>query len=125
MQNPFLVETQQPLVGITGQRCGYIQLAPATETTHYGFLPQELFQAATDWAAILEAMGAKRVYWIMLSEVVSHLHLHLYPRWEETETKGLALFEQRDQPGQKKWTNEAIFALNRWAVQHHVHIIQP
>lgn len=122
--NPFQTQTDKPFVALTGKRCGYVQLAPAEETVHYNDLPDELFMAGKAWAGALENLGAKRVYWITLSEAVPHLHMHLYPRWLENEEKGLPLFEARNEPPQPEWTDEAVHALHRWAAEWKIHIIE-
>lgn len=122
--NPFLTSTASTLVAVCGRRGGYVQLAPAQEITQYRALPEELFLAARDWAARLEDLGAQRVYWITLSEVVRHLHIHLYPRWSEEETKGLALFEQRESLPQPEWQPETLAALDDWRRKFSVHLIR-
>ncbi len=123
-QNPFLTDTERPLVAICGLRGGYLQVAAAREVTRYRELPEELFLAARDWAARLEELGARRVYWITLSEVVRHLHIHLYPRWSDDEPKGLALFEQRETSPQPAWTRETLAELDAWRQAYSVHLIQ-
>ncbi len=122
---PFSSNTSRPLVTITGTRNGYIQLAPAQPITQYGQLPPALFTAAQAWAAILEEHGAKRVYWITLSEAVTHLHIHLYPRWSDTEAKGVPLFEDRNTAGQPPWTPPLDAALSEWAILHNVERLHP
>jgi diadenosine tetraphosphate (Ap4A) HIT family hydrolase len=125
MANPFLTATNRPLVALCGLRGGYIQLATAREVTDYSALPPELFFAAQAWAAQLEELGARRVYWITLSEVVRHLHIHLYPRWSDDEPRGLALFEQREASPQPPWTANLRDALDAWSVAHAVHLLRP
>lgn len=120
MISPFLIDTDKPLVAIQGTRCGYIQLAPSQEITHYEELPESFLNAAKAWASDLEALGAKRVYWIMLSEVVPHLHFHLYPRWEGDEISGLPLFEQRDTEPQPVWTEAMLAKLASWQAEFNV-----
>lgn len=122
--NPFLTQTDQPFVAILGSRAGYLKIATVQEATQYAQLPDSLFHAAKAWAAILQAHGAKRVYWLTLSEVVTHLHIHLYPRWSDDEPKGLPLFESRNEPNQPKWSLELKTALNHWASEHQVHLIE-
>jgi diadenosine tetraphosphate (Ap4A) HIT family hydrolase len=119
--NPFLIETTKPLVVICGERCGYVQLASSNGATDYASLPDSLFLAAKSWAAELEALGAKRVYWITLSEVVRQLHIHLYPRWTDDEPRGLPLFDQRDHSPQPIWDAEVKRALQAWAEAYQVH----
>jgi diadenosine tetraphosphate (Ap4A) HIT family hydrolase len=121
--SPFVNETPLPLVTILGTRCGYIQLATSTYTESYHQLPVVLFEAACAWARQLEALGAKRVYWITLSEVVTHLHIHLYPRWETDTLKGMDLFQDRENPAQPVWTDETSQCLQQWARQHQVYLL--
>ena len=104
------------LIALCGPRNGYLQLAPALCITTYAALPDAMVLAAKDWAVRLEALGARRVYWITLSEVVRRLHIHLYPRWSDEEPRGLALFEQREQPPQPEWTAPVRAALADWRV---------
>lgn len=120
---PFFSTTQSLLVAIKGARNGYVQLAPSAQITRYGDLPNELLLAAKDWAARLETLGAKRVYWITLSEAVTHLHIHLYPRWTDDEVKGVALFEDRCKPNQPEWTPSVEDAFSQWAHTHDVSLI--
>lgn len=121
MSNPFLANaTALPFVAIQGKRDGYIMLAPATEITQYSQLPPAIFQMAQQWAALLEAMGSPRVYWITLSEVTRHLHIHLFPRWETDSLKGVELFETRDSQKQPEWRPETLQALAQWAKDHQV-----
>jgi diadenosine tetraphosphate (Ap4A) HIT family hydrolase len=106
--SPFITETELPFVAIKGLRNGYIQLASSTL--------QETYEE-------LEALQAKRVYWLTLSEAVPHLHIHLYPRWFETEPKGLSLFEQRNQEPQPLWNEPTLKKLEQWAKQFNVHLL--
>lgn len=109
-------------VAIKGIRKGYIQLATSDVLETYGELPLALFEAAKAWAETLELHGASRVYWITLSEVVTHLHIHLYPRWEEDLFKGVALFEERENLPQPAWGESLELALWEWAEQYNVYI---
>lgn len=122
MDNPFNLPTELPLVAIRGARAGYLQLAQTGTAQQYDALTPALFEAARDWAATLERLGAKRVYWITLSEVVRHLHIHLYPRWEEDMFKGIPLFEARETLPQPGWSPTLESALTDWASRHSVFI---
>ena len=42
-------------------------------------------------------LGAERVYTVTISEVVRHLHIHVIPREENSDIKGLSLIEQATQ----------------------------
>ncbi len=121
--NPFLeIAANLPLVAVTGLRNGYIMLATAAEITTYTDLPDALLMAAKDWAATLEQSGSPRVYWITLSEVTRHLHIHLFPRWPEDALKGVDLFSTRQTHPQPDWTTAQINQLKNWANHHGVTI---
>src|SRR5688572_26984434 len=115
LESPFAIETDAPLVAIKGPRCGYLQLSTNAIHTRYADLPMRLFQASQAWASRLEQLGAPRVYWITLSEVVTHLHIHLYHRWPEDTEKGVPLFEAREKQPQPAWTDAVEAALVTWA----------
>lgn len=123
MDNPFLLETEAPLVAIRGRRGGYLQLAPSTLTTRYSALPETMLAAARGWAIALEELGAQRVYWITLSEVQPHLHIHLYPRWRDDEARGLPLFEARDSDPQPEWTSAMTEKLSQWCQDYAVELV--
>jgi len=122
--HPFLSKaTDQPLVALKGRRNGYIMLAPSRETEHYETLDDAALLAARAWATRLEQLGAPRAYWIVLSEVTRHLHIHLFPRWPEDSLSGVALFESRDTAPQPEWTEAVQNALHDWAQQFQVEIL--
>lgn len=122
--NPFLAsKTVQPLVALCGKRNGYVMIAPRQEITKYATLPMEPLLAAKAWAERLEQLGAPRAYWIILSEVTPHLHIHIFPRWPEDNLTGLALFESRDGNPQQAWTPAVQDALHQWANHHHVELL--
>ncbi|HEY9687696.1 MAG TPA: hypothetical protein V6C52_12040 [Coleofasciculaceae cyanobacterium] len=121
--NPFTaVSTQKPLVALKGKRNGYLMLATSQEILQYAELPDSLLTSAKTWAATLEKMGAPRVYWMTLSEVTPHLHIHLYPRWSEDDLKGIPLFEARESNPQPAWTELTEAALDKWALDFNVEI---
>lgn len=117
--NPFTaVSTDKPLVAVKGRRNGYLMLATRQEIQKYDEIPEDLLAAAWAWAITLEGLGAEKVYWMMLSEVNPHLHIHLFPRWPEDTVKGIQLFEGRDSAIQPAWTDAVNAALQEWAVQY-------
>lgn len=121
--NPFTaIQTEKPLVAVQGARNGYIMLAPSAEITDYASLPDAMPLAAKAWAAQLEQLGAPRAYWITLSEVTPHLHIHIFPRWLEDSLKGIPLFESRDTAPQPEWTPAVTQALEVWAKTYQVEI---
>lgn len=123
--SPFLGHSsEKKFVAIKGLRAGYIQLASSEEIINYSDLSPLLFLAALDWMKALEELGAKRVYSIILSEQVKHIHVHLYPRWDEQEEKGLDLFAKREQKDQPIWSQEMNFLLDKWAEDNNVFIIK-
>jgi hypothetical protein len=63
------------------------------------------------------------VYWITLSELTPHKHIHVFPRWPEDSDQGLPLFESRYQPGQPEWTETARTALENWSADFSVALI--
>jgi diadenosine tetraphosphate (Ap4A) HIT family hydrolase len=117
-QAPFATTGQHALVAVWGGRVGYVQVAPAHQCETYSLLPFDMLTASRDWAARLEALGAKRVYWVTLSEQVRHLHIHLYPRWSDDETdRGTALFDARhtELANPQPWPSDVLNALAAWA----------
>jgi diadenosine tetraphosphate (Ap4A) HIT family hydrolase len=124
--NPFQVATTLPLVAIMGQRGGYLQLSPSHSVETYQDLPSSCLSAAQAWATILEAQPTiARCYWIILSEAVKQLHIHLYPRYtQELETVGIPLFEARNTLPQPVWTPELRASLQQWATTHGVELIE-
>ncbi len=112
--NPFRVETDCPLVAIRGARAGYLMVASRREVFRYQDIPQAVFEAARSWAETLEQLGACRVYWLVLSEVTPHYHIHVFPRWPQDGLKGIPLFEARDSAPQPYWTAPLEEALLRW-----------
>jgi diadenosine tetraphosphate (Ap4A) HIT family hydrolase len=122
--NPFsAATTDRPLVALCGQRNGYVMIAPRQVIVHYDGLPDAILLAAKTWASRLEQLGAPRAYWITLSEVTPHLHIHIFPRWPEDSRTGIALFEQRDIDPQPAWTRSVQAALHQWAQDHDVELL--
>ncbi len=125
LNNPFLKAPKgYAFACIKGARNGYIQLATTIEVHQYQNLPPEILMAAQDWASALECLGAKKVYWLTLAEVLPHLHIHLYPRWENDTQKGVALFEARETLPQPEWNETTRNTLNTWAKKHNVFILE-
>ncbi|MBK8190734.1 MAG: hypothetical protein IPK79_09840 [Vampirovibrionales bacterium] len=121
--DPFEHAADAPLVAIPGARNGYLQLAPSTRAICYADLPDVALLAAKDWAARLEALGAPRVYWLTLAEVVRRLHIHLYPRWSDDLARGIALFEARNTAPQPPWTPRTLAERAAWAERWQVAVI--
>ncbi len=128
MQNPFIQTTRltkisKPFAAIKGKRAGYIQLAESKEALHYEDLSDSLFLIAKQWCSKLEKLRAKRVYWIILSEQVKQIHIHLYPRWSDEEIKGIDLFALRESDPQPAWNEDLNLLLSEWAEKNLVEII--
>jgi diadenosine tetraphosphate (Ap4A) HIT family hydrolase len=121
--SPFRVDTDKPVVGIPGKRQGYLMIASAREVFRYADIPDAVFSAARSWAVTVEELGAQRVYWIVLSEVTPHYHIHVFPRWPHDSGKGIPLFESRDSDPQPAWEEPASACLERWAREWDVHLI--
>lgn len=121
--NPFLIETNKPIVALCGARNGYVMIAPSQEITAFQDLPESVLIVAKAWATTLENSGSPRAYWIMLSEVTRHLHIHVFPRWAEDHLKGIALFETRETELQPAWTPAVKAALEQWAKEFNVALI--
>jgi diadenosine tetraphosphate (Ap4A) HIT family hydrolase len=123
--NPFLVETDKPLVALCGVRNGYIMLATSEIIESYADWQDSVFNAAKAWAGVLESLSSPRVYWIMFAEETRHLHMHLFPRWDSDTLKSVPLFETRHAPGQPVWTPEVKEAFGRWSQEFNVEIVNP
>ncbi len=122
--NPFLAKpTDKPLVAICGKRNGYVMVAASHETLRYDDLPDDVLVAALAWAITLEGLGAEKVYWMTLSEVTPHLHIHLFPRWPEDTLKGIPLFESRDTSPQPAWADTIRAALSQWAADYEIELV--
>jgi diadenosine tetraphosphate (Ap4A) HIT family hydrolase len=123
MLNPFSTQSTTPFVALCGVRKGYVQLSFTAETTQFNQADPQIYTAAHAWCQTLENLGAKRVYWIVLSEQVRQLHIHLYPRWQDDEAQGLALFEQRDQAQSMRWDEVSLSALHLWGQQQQIELL--
>jgi hypothetical protein len=85
--------------------------------------PREPVLIAKQWCTKLEKLGAKRVYWIIISEQVKQIHIHLYPRWSDEEIKGIDLFALRESDPQPAWNEDLNLLLSEWAEKNLVEII--
>jgi diadenosine tetraphosphate (Ap4A) HIT family hydrolase len=122
--NPFLsTHTQKPIVALRGKRNGYLMIAPSQEIVQYENLPEMPLIAAKAWATQLERMGAPRAYWMILSELTPHLHIHIFPRWPQDTLQGISLFESRDTDPQPEWTRPMEEALQAWAQEYEVEML--
>jgi diadenosine tetraphosphate (Ap4A) HIT family hydrolase len=124
LPSPFTVETDCAFVAIPGKRAGYVQLAPARETHSHAEVPMRLFEAAQAWCAFMQTQASvQRMYWLQFSEVVAHLHWHLYPRFEGDTLKGPAAFEARNDEAQHMpWPLHWQEALRQWATSYDVYM---
>jgi diadenosine tetraphosphate (Ap4A) HIT family hydrolase len=122
--SPFAQSTPLPFVAILGKRAGYVQLAPSQETNQHASVPTQLFEVAQTWCAFLQTQTeVERIYWLQFSEVVSHLHWHLYPRYEGDTLKGTAAFEARnDEPQHRPWPLHWQEAVKQWAERYGVYL---
>lgn len=75
---------------------GYIYLEPLRHVEHWSeFTQHELIEMATliprIERAVRRLLPLERMYVVVISEAVRHLHLHLIPRQHQDQEKGLAL----------------------------------
>jgi diadenosine tetraphosphate (Ap4A) HIT family hydrolase len=120
-QSPFSNNSgKHLLVCIKGKRPGYIQVASSKMVTEFKNLPNQALECAKAWAGELEKLGAKRVYWFILSEEVRHLHIHLYPRWNDEESRGITLFEKRFEEVCEPWSKVLAEKLEQWALKYDI-----
>lgn len=122
--SPFRVETDKAVVAVRCARRGYLMIASRQEVFRYADIPEAVFAAARAWAETLEALGAARVYWLVLSEVTPHYHVHVFPRWNDEEPRGIPLFESRDTSPQPAWNLDTQAALEQWALKHQVEVVR-
>ncbi|XVJ50933.1 MAG: hypothetical protein HEQ32_02120 [Vampirovibrio sp.] len=124
---PFHTDEPTLLVAMVGPRAGYLQIAPRVVTSEHAEVPPLLFQACQTWASFLQTQASvAKVYWLQWSEVVTHLHWHLYPRWVEDPLKGVEAFNARhDLTAQRPWDLHWQMALYQWAERYSVTILDP
>ncbi len=122
--NPFQAQTNKPFIAIKSRRNGYLQLSESRSVVNYSELSPNLLLVAKAWATKLEEFGAKRVYWIIYSEQVSQIHIHLFPRWTDEEARGADLFATRNENPQPAWTEKCEEGLFSWAEQYQVFMLE-
>jgi hypothetical protein len=123
--------TPLPLIAKKGVRGGYLQLAfSQAGIEHYAQASSNLFEAAVAWATWLESQPTiKRAYWVIFSEAVPQLHIHLFPRYDTDTVKGEALFATRDNPTDPTghphppWTSTLEQGLIDWSTSWNVTIV--
>ncbi|MYL36437.1 HIT family protein [Halobacillus litoralis] len=81
---------------------GYVYLEPKRHVEDWTELSTEEFSQVGPLVKKVEAFlkeqgKAERLYMVTISEAVRHLHIHLIPREEGGELKGLPLIEQATQ----------------------------
>ncbi|MYL20121.1 HIT domain-containing protein [Halobacillus litoralis] len=88
---------------------GYVYLEPKRHVEDWTELSTEEFSQVGPLVKKVEAFlkeqgKAERLYMVTISEAVRHLHIHLIPREEGGELKGLPLIEQATQQKDRKKT---------------------
>jgi diadenosine tetraphosphate (Ap4A) HIT family hydrolase len=81
---------------------GYFYIEPIRHVEHWDELSEAEFTEITSllWkltAFLKKEVNADRVYTVTISEAVRHLHIHVIPREESSEVKGIQLIEQATQ----------------------------
>jgi|GEM_PF-1890719 len=127
IESPFIATTKLPLVAIVGARAGYMQIAPSQITDDHGAVPEQLFIAGQHWASFLQTQeNVAKIYWLEFSEVVAHLHWHLYPRFSDDILKGPDAFNARNHAEhQPEWPLHWQAAVYQWAERFHVELLDP
>lgn len=126
-QSPFKTDTSHPLIAIIGKRAGYLQIASSQQGNQHSEVPSSLFLASQAWSAFLQTQEeVSKVYWLQFSEVVSHLHWHLYPRFVGDAFKGTDAFEKRHTPEAcQAWALHWQAGLYQWAERFDVALLDP
>jgi diadenosine tetraphosphate (Ap4A) HIT family hydrolase len=81
---------------------GYFYIEPIRHVEHWDELSEDEFAEITSLLRKLtvflkKEVKADRVYTVTISEAVRHLHIHVIPRHENSEVKGIPLIEQATQ----------------------------
>jgi diadenosine tetraphosphate (Ap4A) HIT family hydrolase len=101
----IIYETQSWIIThgpLESQILGYLYLAPKRHIENWcEFTEEELTELGPLIKKIekvlKEELNLERLYAVTISEVLRHIHVHLIPREEENEVKGLPLIEQATQ----------------------------
>ena len=127
MNSPFSEQTDCLFIAIVGKRAGYIQIATNGETTAHAEIPLDLLNACQAWSSFLQTQESiAKVYWLQFSEVVEHLHWHLYPRFIHDLLKGTDAFNARHtHEAESPWDLHWQAALFQWAKRYDVEILDP
>ncbi|KGA96902.1 diadenosine tetraphosphate hydrolase [Alkalihalobacillus alcalophilus ATCC 27647 = CGMCC 1.3604] len=113
-QDDYWVLTHGP---VQSQLLGYLYLEPKRHVENWTeFTDEELRELGPlikkVETAIQSLIPIERLYSVTISEAVRHIHLHLIPRFEGLNVKGLALIEQAtQQKSQSKELSEKDYEL--------------
>ncbi|MFC5775838.1 HIT family protein [Ectobacillus antri] len=111
--NEVIYENENWLVThgpLSSQILGYMYIEPKRHVEHWSdFIDEELAQLGPLVkrleGALKQVLPVERVYTVTISEAVRHLHVHIIPRQEGQDMKGLPLIEQATQ----QTTNKTLF----------------
>lgn len=86
---------------------GYFYLEPRRHVEHWSeFNTDELVQMGPlikqVESALSKEIDVQRLYTVIISEAVRHIHIHLIPRTADTETKGISLIQQATSPNPER-----------------------
>lgn len=100
--NKIIYETENWIITsgpIESQINGYLYMSPKRHVENwFEFNENELLELGPIIKkieiAIKEEVHLERLYTVTISEAMRHIHIHLIPREEDNEVKGLSLIEQ-------------------------------
>jgi len=81
---------------------GYVYLEPLRHVEHWSdFMQEELLEMSLLMPrierALRQLLPVERMYMVVISEAVRHLHLHLIPRLQDDQEKGIPLITRATQ----------------------------